>query len=445
MARYEMASKFWDGAVTGKQLTVRFGKLGATGQTQVKEFASELAAKTALNKLIAEKTGKGYRPGGGELARASTPPAPERDAPVHARDARLEAAIARTPDDPAGYLVYADWLEQQGDPRGELVALHHAGKRKQADKLLARHAEHFFGEVAATPQRLVAHPHAPLGRPTTWRWGYLEAIWLSRKHDDGNAPTVADALAGLLDHPSAAFVRELTIGIVSYDGNTYAEIAKAIGKRPRPTLRRLVIGDFHPEETELNWSQTGNLAPIWKAVPALDSLVVRSGRIALGAIALPDLRELSIICGDLERAALMSIVKASWPRVERASIQLGRNRAIRLADLQPIFDGKVFPSLFHLGLGNTLLSDGIARALAASKIAARLESLDLSEGALGDDGATALAAGRFPALKRIDVRANNLIKLGLASLADSAGVEEGKLGVHNDSDTQAEDRDIAGY
>ncbi len=153
--------------------------------------------------------------------------------------------IARAPDDQAGYLVYADWLQQHGDPRGELIALQCAGKRKQADKLLAHRAAHFLGDLAVTPQRLLPYPYGALGRTTTWRWGYLEAVWLSRKTIDGDAPTVADALDGLLHHPSAAFVRELTIGIVAYSGNSYDEIAKVIGKHELPTLKRLVIGDFY--------------------------------------------------------------------------------------------------------------------------------------------------------------------------------------------------------
>jgi len=39
------------------------------------------------------------------------------------RNAAMEKLIAKAPDNPEGYLVYADWLEQQGDPRGELVNL----------------------------------------------------------------------------------------------------------------------------------------------------------------------------------------------------------------------------------------------------------------------------------------------------------------------------------
>ena len=71
----------------------------------------------------------------------------------------------------------------------------------------------------------------------------------------------------------------------------------------------------------------------------------------------------------------------------------------------------------HLGLGNSSISDDIARAIAGSPIAAQLVSLDLSQGTLGDDGARALAAGRFPMLESIDVRDSFLTADGIAALS----------------------------
>jgi predicted DNA-binding WGR domain protein len=41
-------------------MNVRFGKIGANGQTTVKEFSSTDEANKAAEKLIAEKTKKGY-------------------------------------------------------------------------------------------------------------------------------------------------------------------------------------------------------------------------------------------------------------------------------------------------------------------------------------------------------------------------------------------------
>jgi uncharacterized protein (TIGR02996 family) len=42
---------------------------------------------------------------------------PSSSAVATARSADLERLIAASPDESDPYLVYADWLEEQGDPR----------------------------------------------------------------------------------------------------------------------------------------------------------------------------------------------------------------------------------------------------------------------------------------------------------------------------------------
>ena len=54
------SSKFWEIARTGGEVTVRFGRIGTNGQTQTKTFADEPKAQAHVDKLIEEKTGKGY-------------------------------------------------------------------------------------------------------------------------------------------------------------------------------------------------------------------------------------------------------------------------------------------------------------------------------------------------------------------------------------------------
>ncbi|ACU61797.1 WGR domain-containing protein [Chitinophaga pinensis] len=56
----EKSNKFWDIETNGTDLTVQYGKVGTTGQSQTKQFASEEECKKAADKLIAEKTKKGY-------------------------------------------------------------------------------------------------------------------------------------------------------------------------------------------------------------------------------------------------------------------------------------------------------------------------------------------------------------------------------------------------
>jgi DNA ligase-1 len=63
--RFEFAeggsSKFWEVSTQGKEVTVRYGRIGAQGQSVVKAFPDEAAAAAHVEKLIGEKTGKGYQ------------------------------------------------------------------------------------------------------------------------------------------------------------------------------------------------------------------------------------------------------------------------------------------------------------------------------------------------------------------------------------------------
>jgi uncharacterized protein (TIGR02996 family) len=88
---------------------------------------------------------------------------------------RFEAAIAASPDDEAAYLVYADWLQQRGDPRGELIVLQHRGQDDAARGLLQRHAEHFYGGLSARPSLL----------DVTWHLGFFRACRFSLDDDRG--------------------------------------------------------------------------------------------------------------------------------------------------------------------------------------------------------------------------------------------------------------------
>ena len=280
--------------------------------------------------------------------------------------------------------------------------------------------------------------------------GFLESIWIANNFDrssmhDGKREEidVAEALGWLLDEPSARFVRALTVGIIDYEENGYDAVAKTIGKRALPTLRELYLGDFSSEDTELNWSNAGDISPIYKACPNLEVLTVRAGSMKLGKIDLPELRELRVITGGLDNGSLKSVCAARWPALETLSLQLGSDGNITIKDLQPIFDGKAFPKVKHLGLGNAEITDAICDALAGSRIAAQLESLDLSEGTMGDAGATALAAGKFPKLATLDVSESWLTKTGIAAL--KAVAKKIESGEQQDDEGDAENRYIAAY
>ncbi len=122
MPRYEFkddkSSKFWEITRSGDEITTQWGRIGTDGQTKTKTFADDAEASKQYDKQIASKTKKGYVLAAGGDAEAAAPTTSRS-----ATNPELEPAIRENPDDQAGYQVYGDWLQAQGDPLGELVAL----------------------------------------------------------------------------------------------------------------------------------------------------------------------------------------------------------------------------------------------------------------------------------------------------------------------------------
>ena len=58
--------KFWEVSTSGNDITVRYGRIGTSGQSQAKACISVAAAEQQAQKQIAAKLAKGYR----ELAAA---------------------------------------------------------------------------------------------------------------------------------------------------------------------------------------------------------------------------------------------------------------------------------------------------------------------------------------------------------------------------------------
>lgn len=103
MRRFELiegsSSKFWEVECSGEQLTVRYGRIGTNGQTQTKTFASAAKAQAEHDKLVREKTGKGYQEVDVSAAVALAPVAPKPVAPKAAVSAPVAppAALAEAP------------------------------------------------------------------------------------------------------------------------------------------------------------------------------------------------------------------------------------------------------------------------------------------------------------------------------------------------------------
>jgi len=428
------SQKFWEVEARDKTLITRWGRIGTKGQEKKKAFPSPYAAGQALQTQIEEKLKKGYK-------RAKTAAEIELEKPPAKKPKKnpdLEAAILKDIDDPKAWLVYADWLQGEGDPRGELIVVQYGLEQKKGKnaKLLAREEEILKESGAALLGPLRKHMQTLDHRKVdafTWRRGFLSSVRVSYNSyaRDGQGPVdVPKHLATILAHPSAALVDQITLGEYNTgvwdkkrgSSQVYEPLVDVIAKAKPRALSKLVIGEYEfPDDTEISWVHIGNLGKIWAACPRLEQLTVQGGKIELGKIDAPALREARFITGGLPRKAVQSIAAAKWPKLERLEVWLGDSSygaGATIADLAPIFEGKNLPALVHLGLRNSEIADEIAEALAKSKILRQLESLDLSMGTMTDAGALALAKGLKSAkrLTSIDISANYLSASGAAAI-----------------------------
>ena len=141
------SARFWEIALAGTGFETRFGPIGGTAETSKKTFGDPARARSEYDRIVAQKLARGFVADDGARTRrtakaaATTPAEP-------ARNPELEAAIAKDLDDLDAHLVYADWLSDRGDPRGELIALQtKRGKDKAAAKLIAEQREHLLGDL----------------------------------------------------------------------------------------------------------------------------------------------------------------------------------------------------------------------------------------------------------------------------------------------------------
>lgn len=244
-----------------------------------------------------------------------------------AQDLALEAAILADRDDPAPYLVYADWLEARGDPRGELIALQYRADRIEPEngELLMVRDEHLRRHPALVPAIDIwqARLH--------WRWGFIERASIE--------DLLASDLLVLLEHPSCSLLR--TLEIVARDAEAPA-LARALLGAVRPSLEQVSF----EQDCEPGRSATAPEAGPWSRLPGLRRLSV-AGRSLFQPIDHPALESLELRGDPIGREApwnLPALTRLSWRT-------LGGSLVHHLTELEPLWSAHL-PTLRRLELGS---------------------------------------------------------------------------------------------
>jgi len=358
--------------------------------------------------------------------------------------AQLEAAILADPHDPAAYLVYADYLQSQGDPRGELIVKHVNGV--DVSDLLAQH--HFLGPLMTWADFMPASGYRPRKARkanVTWKHGFIAKLDLSwgMYENGGTTEQARVELVEILSHPSCRFLTELDIGPVpGDDGCHFGWVSEVLAELRPQALDTVHLGDT--SDWDLSSTSTGSLAELAAACPRLRDLTLHGGEVTIGDVDAPELRAVAIETGQLTEGDIRQICDAKWPKLESLEIWFG-NRNYGASgtekDVQPLFDKHAeVPHLRHLGLMNCPFVDLLIEPLAKSPLLAQLTSLDLSMGALSDAGVDVIVkyADAFRHLKPLNVDDNALTEVSgpkLRALGFAMGAE-------HDPDRADEDGEI---
>ena len=242
----------------------------------------------------------------------------------------------------------------------------------------------------------------------------VEPTWLGKDF----SKDFAERFTAFLESVDVSQVRALVIGQTSSDGMFESGIAVRLLVEHAgrfPDLRAIFFADVIREESDVAYIVHQDLMPILESYPLLEEFHVRGSNYdelnesgdAFRPFKHDALRKLVFESGGLSAEVVRMVGESDIPELEHLEFYFGDPEYGGGAEVERIawlLSGEKFPKLRHLGLRDAPNADEIAAALAHAPIVARLESLDLSLGALGDEGAAALLAGQpLTHLKSLDL------------------------------------------
>jgi uncharacterized protein (TIGR02996 family) len=375
-----MEKKVWEVQIDGAMLTTRFWpRKNLPARTSEREMDSPEAAKKEMDRLCREREDQDYV----LIQSEDTTP---KAAKAGAQMARLEEAIYAAPESVEPYMVYGDWLSEQNDPLGRLVAVQIKRVEKPREKALIDEEILLLREHAST---WLAELDGEEGFDSSWKWGFLDEARFGRLDSPCSMEPLA-ALDALFRLPTSRFLRGLVLGDFGSEEefdyapeSDYSEIIRGLADLTLPpTLKRFGI---EPKLVRPAAAFIGSLEPLYPRMRKLESLWLKGTEIELGDVDLPELRilELSSRYPSTEPIAK----KGKWKKLETLKLDYFSSVA-NTADLSAILDGETAPSLKRLTLSNLREGEGVLKPIAQSPIVKKggLALLDLTGSDISEMG-----------------------------------------------------------
>ena len=357
-------------------------------------------------------------------------------------------------DNPVPRLIFADWLDEQGDPRGELIriqcelerpglsAVKFRRLREREQELLEEYSADWLEPIASRKLKFA---------DWTFRRGFVEKVAIDAREfiEKGDflhpafpllhvlelktvRPGLVDALAGC---PALEQITELQL--TSNFGRARERRADWQFKGNSPfqhflssphflNLQSITMADGGFQEEDLR----GVLACANLKLTSFDlsntPMSPRAIRLGLdliqnmaSATCLRDLRELSLRSNDLSINHVL-ILTYSHLLGNLESLDLRGNPLGSQSNMIALVGLERFTRLKHLNLQSCGVGDAGVNALLRTPLWGRLESLMLWNNHISDRGLMEIARAEAPAkLRALELRRNEIGDLGLEALAHS--------------------------
>ncbi|MFT3698309.1 MAG: TIGR02996 domain-containing protein [Kofleriaceae bacterium] len=225
MGQYRRGDEVW---TIERPALDRIVTIDPDGTIREERLASAQLAQTKFNVLINKHVRDGWK----LVAEEHVAAAPKPPVTYGARNEGLEAAIIADPLAIDPRLIYGDWLQAQGDPRGDHIARTAAALadpklEDRLEQMLSgfKLRQYFWGEL--------------FGRPdvgATIRWGFIDEISIG----DESAPN-RDHVRDILAFDDVRLVTSIAYG--SDDANQLAHSVKHIVEHAPLALRKVRLGN----------------------------------------------------------------------------------------------------------------------------------------------------------------------------------------------------------
>ena len=364
-----------------------------------------------------------------------------------------ELAAPNLEDSKDNWLVYADALQNTGDPIGELIVLNQAiadgADSFDRDAHLDRHADAIYASLAPFRARVEIE----------WRWSV--PLSLSLKIGPKDDPVAL--LEALLASPLAQTMKALRLVAQTPSSADKVELGPALARladglpascaalelidERAKVSRMLVSADDSPGRNLVDF---GSLNAVW-SIPHLRRLhmwVADTEQIDLGKVDAPELRDFAFLGlrwidphGSDASQMSEALAAANWPKLERLALRIpetftfswpeqygayvrvdrydkdseyadnyyedeGSHENVNWsAELGGVLMSLQQTNIRHLSLTAFSSSANLLQALAEHGLASSLRTLDLSQSDLGDEDVAWMVehAGVFASLDSLDL------------------------------------------